>query len=689
MYRSFETYNFLRLLLPFIAGVIGYLWLNVQLPFAKAVLLINFIILLGIALVRKLRNSNIAPIIFGVGLNLLLIVAGNYLSAAYDLSNKDNFFSNYQNESDYVKLQIDEPFVKKGKYYKSTASIIASFKSDTVNIVCGKTYINIKDADTATPPQYGDILIVQNKLFEIDGPKNIGDFDYQRYSNLKQIHYQAYLKSSDYVVVCSSCGSKLWAVIYQLRVQLIEALAKNINDETTLAISSALLLGQKNFLTKAVKNTFADTGAMHILAVSGLHVGILFLILNFLFKPFAHGKWGRVTTAVLSVLIIWIYAGLTGFSASVTRASLMFSLFLIGDIINKDKNTYNILAASAFIILLYRPNMLAEVGFQLSYAAVFSIVTLYPYIFKWFTFKSKFANFFWSISAVSIAAQIGTAPISLYYFNQFPTTFLLANLIAIPAATIIFISGISILVFSFIAPFIATFVGKFLEIVISSLHFSLSTMSKIPYSKMEFHSFSNHFPFLMFLFFVGLITWLLHQKQKALWVAAFSLLLLCCSKTLKNWEHFNEERLLVYNNNNGLVAEVLTTGKSIGKIVKNTGADNFSFSQTAHKYFGINDRHNFDYPNFKNLYSIKNQTVFVLNDEIDLKQIPQEINIDLLIIENNPYIKDIENFARRFENTIIIISSNNSNISYYKTKLEQYNVNYYSIKDEGMYVANL
>lgn len=690
MYKSFESYIFVRLLLPLIAGIVCYLFLSFTIPFAKFLLLFCFLILFTIASVGRLNISTYGSLLFGIFLNLFLFFAGNHLSANYDLSNKKNFFTNYINDSDYVKLQIEEPFVKKGNYHKSIATVIASYQNETVNATSGKTYISIKKDNVSILPAYGDILFIKNKLFEIDGPKNIGEFSYKNYSNLKQIHFQTYLNASDYSVVCEGCGSKLWTGIYKLRVHLINALIENIEDETSLAITSALLLGQKNFLTKIVKNTFADTGAMHILAVSGLHVGILFLVLNLLFKPIAKGRWGRAVAAILSVVVIWLYAGITGFSASVTRASLMFSLFLVAEIVNRDKSTYNILAASAFLILLYRPNMLASVGFQLSYAAVFSIVTLYPYIYKWFVFKSKIANFFWSLSSVSIAAQIGTIPISLYYFNQFPTTFLLSNLVAIPAATAIFISGISILSFNFIVPSIAAFIGKCLEIIIGTLHFSLSTFSKIPYSTIEFNSFTSYFPFLMFSFFIGFIAWLIHQNRKALWLAAFSLLLLCCSNAFKKWDNLNKEKLLIYSNAKGLNIETLTSRKSLGNIATDGFAKNlFASNKPVHQHFQINEQLNFNYPNIQNFYQIKNKTILLLNDEVDIRALPKGIEADVLVIDNNPYIKNFEAIINEIGINEVIITSNNNFADFYKKKFDEYNMSCYSIKDQGMYAINL
>lgn len=690
MYRSFESYSFLRLLLPLIAGIIFYLLLSITIPFAKFLLLFCFLILFTIAFIRSVNISTKGSFVFGIFLNLFLFFAGNHLTATYDLCNQKNFFANYINDCDYIKLQIEEPFVLKGNYYKSNASIIASYNNEIATATSGKTYINIRQEDDLVTPGYGDILFVKNKLFEIDGPKNIGEFNYKNYSNLKQIHFQTYLKPSEYSIVCEDCGSKLWTGIYGLRVRLINALIENIEDETSLAITSALLLGQKNFLTIDVKSTFADTGAMHILAVSGLHVGILFLMLNLLFKPIANGRWGRAVAAILSVLIIWLYAGITGFSASVTRASLMFSLFLVADIVNRDKNTYNILAASAFLILLYQPNMLAEVGFQLSYAAVFSIVTLHPYIYKWLSFKSKFIDFFWSISAVSIAAQIGTVPISLYYFNQFPTTFLFSNLIAIPAATAIFVSGISILGFSFILPSVAAFIGKCLTLIIGGLHFLLSSFSKIPFSTIEFNSFANHFPFLLFLFFIGLITWLIHQNRKALWLSGFSLLLLCASNAIKKWDAFDDEKLLIYNNNKSLNIETFAAGNSLGNITSKIEEKNlFAANKQVHQHFQLTGQFSFEYPHIQNLYQIKNKTILLLNDEVDVQKLPKGVKVNVLIIENNPYINKFETLINELKIEEVVITANNKFAKYYINEFSKYKIPCYSIKDEGMYVVDL
>ena len=262
--------------------------------------------------------------------------------------------------------------------------------------------------------------------------------------------------------------------------ELLTHLERYFQNEE-LAVISALLLGYKDLLDRETIMIYSSSGAMHVLAVSGLHVGIIYLLLNSLFLFFEKFKYGKYLKAVLLILSLWAYALLTGLSPSVLRATTMFSFIIIGSALNRETNIYNTLAASAFVLLLYNPYILLQVGFQLSYAAVLGIVYLQPKLYKLMYTKHWLLDKIWAITTVSIAAQLATFPLGMYYFHQFPNYFLLSNLFVIPLAT--FIIGGGVLLFAISAiPFLSGFLAFVVNKILLLLNFSVQWVENLPYS---------------------------------------------------------------------------------------------------------------------------------------------------------------------------------------------------------------
>ena len=207
-----------------------------------------------------------------------------------------------------------------------------------------------------------------------------------------------------------------------------------------LKVASALLLGYRENLDKELVKSYASAGAMHVLAVSGLHVGILYLLLTRIFsflKKVKKVKNGKFILTILIVSFLWFYAIMTGLSASVMRATTMFSFIVIGnELLNRKTSIYNTLAVSAIILMIINPFIVYQVGFQLSYVAVVGIVYLQPKLNRLFYSRYKLVRGVWAITCVSLAAQIATFPLSLHYFHQFSTYFFISNLIVIPASSL-------------------------------------------------------------------------------------------------------------------------------------------------------------------------------------------------------------------------------------------------------------
>ncbi|MDZ7607609.1 MAG: ComEC/Rec2 family competence protein [Cyclobacteriaceae bacterium] len=331
------------------------------------------------------------------------------------------------------------------------------------------------------PLRYGDLIIIKGTLSPLESNKNPHAFDYSLFLQRKGIWIQGFVYS--YQLLPDKSLPSIKEIASHSADFLDGLLGKYISGERELNVARAMILGRRNEVSPEMESAYQSTGTSHILAVSGLHVGIIYLTLSFLF---AYLKYGRFRFFYFGIMLtgIWSFAMITGLSPSVQRAATMFTFFLAARLIGRDSNIYNTLFASAFFILLFSPMLIYSVSFQLSYLAVFGIVYLYNSIYGWFRIKNKIPDFFWKITALSISVQIATFPVTVYYFHQFPALFALTNLFAIPTATVVMIGGMALLALSgFVSG--AAILGKFLSGWIGIYNDVMLLFSKLPITAIE------------------------------------------------------------------------------------------------------------------------------------------------------------------------------------------------------------
>ena len=311
--------------------------------------------------------------------------------------------------------------------------------------VTGKSLLNVEKDSTTSNLNVDDILITRSSFKDINTPLNPHQFNYKNYLQKQHVYHQLYNANTE-VLKISTNKHTLFGYASKLREHINKNLKQSNFKADELAIINALLLGQRQDISKDIYDSYSQAGVIHILAVSGLHVGIILLLLNFIFKPIEYVKFGKYIKILIIVLLLWSFAIVAGLSASVTRAVTMFSIVAIGLNLKRPTNIYNTLAISIFILLLFKPLFLLDVGFQLSYLAVFAIVTIQPLIYKLWNPKLKIIDYLWQIFTVTLAAQFGVIPISLYYFHQFPGLFFISNVVIIPFLGFILGFGIFIII---------------------------------------------------------------------------------------------------------------------------------------------------------------------------------------------------------------------------------------------------
>lgn len=313
--------------------------------------------------------------------------------------------------------------------------------------VSGKLLLNCPVDSIIDSFEVDDELLVLTNASKIKPPLNPHQFNYKNYLEQKGILHQLRLTRGNYIATENNSRTII-GLASELRNKIIFKLKSAGFAQDELSIIQALFLGQRDDISQTTYANYKDAGAVHILAVSGLHIGILLLFLQFLFRPLEKFPKGKTIKLILIVLLLWGFAFLAGLSASVVRAVTMFSFVAYAMYLNRPQNTFNILALSMFFILLvFNPLLVFDVGFQMSYAAVFAIIWIYPLLQRFWYPKNFILRKVWQLLSVSIAAQIGVLPISLFYFHQFPGLFFISNLLIVPFLGLILGLGIIVIAF--------------------------------------------------------------------------------------------------------------------------------------------------------------------------------------------------------------------------------------------------
>ena len=295
--------------------------------------------------------------------------------------------------------------------------------------------------DAALTLSYGDMLAFQTPIEPVAPPKNPGEFDYRKHLERRGVSGTVYLKESDWMPLGVKRANALFAFAYRFRERMIENMERCGVTDDELSVGAAILLGYDDSLPVQVRHNYVAAGAMHILCVSGMHVGIIYLLASFLLGLLGKSKMAMCVKRIILLLLIWFYALITGLSPSIMRSALMISMVVFGELIHRKGFTINSIAASAFVLLLINPNNLFAIGFQLSYVAVVGIVLLQKSL------------------PVSVSAQIATMPFTIYYFNQFTPYFWLSNLLMGPLSFAVILSGMLLLIFSWV-PIMNVLLGK-------------------------------------------------------------------------------------------------------------------------------------------------------------------------------------------------------------------------------------
>ena len=392
----------------------------------------------------------------------------------------------------------------------------------------------------------GDYVALQGRFQEPSPILNPSEFDFRNYLKNQGIKYMLFVRSNGWQKLSYQSPFNLKAPFASWRNYLLGTLRKNGLKGEQFEVAAAILLGYEQLLQPDVRQHYVAAGVIHVLCVSGMHVGIIYLVLSFLLSFLNQLRYGKRLKNLIILLLIWCYALLTGLSPSVLRASVMISFFIVADILGREYDNYNLLAASAFFLLVFNPLFIFNVGFQLSYAAVLGILIFYFPFYRSVYFKYKFFDIFWAALVLSFSAELGVFPIAVHYFHIFPVYFLLTNLLVFALAYLILSTGMALLAFSWF-PAVAHFFGLLLNTFISLLNYIVNFVAGLPYAEIQ----NLYLPWsrVWLIYLLIIFSYFLFVRQKVrflLPILSMSLLLLSLH-SWRNYELLSQRKVVVYD----------------------------------------------------------------------------------------------------------------------------------------------
>lgn len=440
---KFINFAIVRFSVFLVAGILAAHFFPISFLFFEFLILL-FIGIFILWLVAK--EQLVQSVYFGMAVYISFFAIG-YLS--YQLRRPDfqpAHYSHITSESTPYLIQIKisqsiKPDNFNSKYFANVQSINGKASA-------GRILLNISKDSLEKTFSSDDVLLVYAPILKIQAPLNPHQFDYSSYLRNLEIYGQLRINSHN-ILKSQEGGWTIFGLAQNLRAHAVSKLQATILSPDERAIIQALVLGEKKDISKELYEEYAAAGAVHILAVSGLHVSIIYFILGFLFRPLKRWKYGTIIHSVIIVLLLSGFALLSGLSPSVSRAVTMFGFFAMATVFGRRTNSINTLFISFLTLLLINPLWLFQVGFQLSYSAVFFILWLHPLFYKITYSKYRIVRKVKGIIGVTISAQLGVLPLSLYYFHQFPGLFLLTNIVVLPVLSVFMCGGILIVVLAF------------------------------------------------------------------------------------------------------------------------------------------------------------------------------------------------------------------------------------------------
>ncbi len=665
----FKSIPFLRILLPFVAGILVAVYSGLNYNFIYWLAIIGGLLGLIFFLKGKIKN-NLLPKIFLFSADIFMVVCGLTVCYYYRISNSPEFYGNLIEENRNYSFtgRVTDLVVEKEKTFKVELELRSLQTKKGLRPVKGTVYAYVKKPFDKTKIGPGTLLSLNTKFSPVDPPLNPDEFDYKRYLADKNIFHVCFA-DEEHLAVMGYEGLGLKGLGLRLKKNTINVTQNSGLHKEASAFCSALLTGYDDEISPETINAFAHSGTLHILSVSGWHTGVLYIVLIFLFNLIDPNNRFKILRLSVILITLFLFTLLTGFSAPVMRAALMLAFLSVGKFYfnYSADNNMNILSVSAFILLFIDPFLIRNAGFLLSYSAIIGIIYFEPLISKSISTDNRFLRKIWQLNSVSVAAQLSTLPITLFLFHQFPFWFFLSNLLIIPlCSVIIYLSLLLLLKMSFLAPLINGLVNLILLLVGLTNEAGWGYADKIDFS------------FTDALFLTGLLFsafWFI-KKRSFQYAVGFCFLLLVwqCLSLIDSWQKKSDLSFNVYAVNKQNAFEL-----------KNRNTILYSSSSSQRDYdYHIKPHHStFNYSDHfesgASFFKIGNTSLFHLSDPSQTK-LASFLSPQYLMVSQNTDITEIPPGTK-----LLIADASNSrkHLEHLKELCAKFAVEFYSIKEKG------
>lgn len=621
------NFALIKLTLSLILGIIcaHYFDLSLKIIFpVLGVLLISLSVYLFVE-----RGRLVKSIAFGL-LTFFTFAAIGMLT--HQLHDQKNFKKHYSQHSDVTKDSVGSitfrirEVLKPSLFHDKYVVDILQINSLKRN---GKTLLNVQKDSFHDPFAVDDVLLTSASFEDLNQPLNPNQFDYKAYLQKQYIYHQIFSDRHQLLEITSK-EHTLFGYAAHLRRTINSKLKSQNFKPDELALINALLLGQRQDISPEIYDSYTKAGVIHILAVSGLHVGIILLLLHSLFKPLEYLKHGKIIKTVLLVSILWGFAVIAGLSASVTRAVMMFSIVAIGMNLKSPYNIYNTLVISMFFLLLFKPLFLFDVGFQMSYLAVLAIVAIQPLLEKLWQPKFKPIKKLWQIFTVTLAAQFGVVPVSLFYFHQFPGLFFISNLVIIPVLGVILGMGILVIFMALLntlPPWLADIYGGIISIMNSFVRW-ISLQERFVFKDISFGLLQV---FTAYLLIVALVILFKKQSFKRLTVAMIAVLIFQSALIYDKKKNQTAEFIVFHKSRFSMIGIKTNSNLTVfhnldsGPVLKDNSIRNYKIGNS------ITD---VTQGSLENIYLFNKKNILVV-DSLGVYNIP-EFHPEYVVLRNSP-----------------------------------------------------
>jgi competence protein ComEC len=675
---------FFRLLLPFIIGIVVYQFVEIV-GWSLYVLvgLAAFLIFLSFVIRTPKRQFQFRWL-FGFGIFIFMFSLAYFLSSEHEKVNRFD----YLHKKGIYRVEITSPPVEKAKSYLCKVDVLQYFDS-TWKPAHGQAILYFQKDKNTSRLLFGDCLMVEADFAPPEKPLNPDGFDYAAYLKRQGIGATSYISSGSWQFAGRDESFSIRREADKWQKYLLGIYRKFNIQGDEFAVLAALTLGYTDDLQPDIRASYSATGTVHILSVSGMHVAVIYVVIGFLLGFLDKKQGTRILKAVLIIAFLWGYAFLTGMSAAVIRAAVMLTFVVIANSLNRKSLIYNTIFMSMLAMLLYNPNFLYDVGFQLSYAAVLSIIFFQPIINKLYSPTGKLSKIIWEIFSVSIAAQLGTTPFTLYYFQQFPNYFIITNFVAIPLSSLIIYLAIGLLFVSFI-PYLSVAVSFMLKWSLWFMNHFIVWIQDLPYSVSHI-SIDLRQSLILFLAIFCLSLYYFNRKFMPLFIGLLSVLITFLFSLHQNYKTLTSKKMIVYTGQTNMHINFVNRSKNY---VFST--DSIEIERIA-KAFWQNQK--LERPQYLHkagwfsdgfAYFEGHKILILYNDILKNKTTDSPLFVDYLIIGNKLKPK-IEQILECVSPRKVIVDKSISN--WYTNRIRKVcnekGIQFYSTAEKGAYILNI